>query len=291
MEKFILSTDSCCDELKSNLKKDKISFIPMSYISDEEIYEDHFDSLQEYKNFYDEMKKGKVFSTTGLNHFQMQEYFEKLLEENKKDIIHITLSSGLSCTYQVTKDVADEINKTSKYKFYILDSLSATQGQNFLLNYAKRLRDNGKEAKSAFEEMEGIVKRIDAYFFLSDLEALKRGGRINGAQAVMAKIMQLSPILRFNSKGELEVVEKVIGVKKAIRSLFDKYSENVTPNHDMPIYLTFAGDFDSASELRTLIEEKTGITNIIIKPVGPVVSSHTGPALTGITYLRKNNKK
>ncbi len=291
MEKFILSTDSCCDEFKSTLKKDKISFIPMSYINNEDVYDDNFDSLDEYKNFYDEMKKGKVFSTTGLNHFQISEYFEKLLEEHKKDILHITLSSGLSCTHQIAKDVADELNKTSKYKIYVLDSLSATQGQNFLLNYAKKLRDVGKEASSAFEEMKDIAQRLHVYFFLSDLEALKRGGRINGAQAVMAKIMQLRPILRFNPKGELEVVEKVIGVKKAIRSLFDIYVKNVAPKHDMPIFLTFAGDSDSASELRSLIEEKTGITNIIIKPVGPVVSSHTGPALTGIIFLGRDNRK
>src|SRR5574344_1068944 len=191
MEKFVLSTDSCCDELKSNLNKNKIYYIPMNYICDGEIYEDNFDSLEEYKYFYDEMKKGKQFSTTGLNPFQLKEYFEKIIKENNKDILHISLSSGLSGTYNVTKNVAEEINKTSKYKIYVLDSLSATQGQNFLLNYAKILRDELNDASTSLKILQDVAKKLRVHFFLSDLETLKRGGRISGSQAVMAKIMQL----------------------------------------------------------------------------------------------------
>lgn len=291
MGKFILSTDSCCDELKSNLSRNKICFIPMCYICDGELYEDHFDSVEEYKCFYDEMKKGKVFSTTGLNPFQVKEYFEDILKKYNKDILHITLSSGLSGTYQVTKDVADEINKTSNNKVYVFDSLSATQGQNFLLNYARILRDDLKDAETSFNILQGISKRLRVHFFLSDLETLKRGGRINGAQAVMAKIMQLRPILKFNLKGELEVTEKVIGAKKANRTLLDIYLRDADTESIVPIFLAFSGDMNNVNELRSLIEEKTGLTNIICNPVGPVICSHTGPSLTCIIFLGKTEKK
>ena len=291
MEKFVLSTDSCCDELKSNLAKNKIYFIPMCYICDGEIYEDYFDSLEEYKYFYDEMKKGKQFSTTGLNPFQLKEYFEKILEENNKDIIHITLSSGLSGTYGVTKNIADEINKTSKNKIYVLDSLSATQGQNYILNYAKLLRDNLNDAETAYSLLEKATKKLRAHFFLSDLETLKRGGRISGAQAIMAKMMQLRPILRFNAKGELEVTEKVIGSKKAIQTLFNFYQRDADLDFNMPIFLVFAGDMNNVNDLRSLIEDKTGLTNIISNPVGPVICSHTGPSLIGIIFMGKTKRK
>lgn len=292
MSKFILSTDSCCDELKSNLKKDKIHYIAMSYILGKDIFDDHFDSMQDYINFYNDMKNGKHYSTTGLNPYQVREHFEKILEESNKDILHITLSSGLSGTYQVTKSVADEINETSKNKVYVIDSRSATQGQNFILNYAKRMRDNGATAEETAKELEdNIVKNLKVYFFLNDLEALKRGGRLSGAQAVMAKMMQLRPVLNFNENGELEVVEKVIGSKKATRTLFDYYVNLVDSSYDMPIYLTYSGFPDGVSELMKLLEEKLGITNIIIKPVGPVISAHTGPSVTGIIFIAKDKNK
>lgn len=291
MAKFTLSTDSCCDELKSNLKKNGIHYIAMSYILGDDIFDDHFDSMQDYINFYNDMKSGKNYTTTKLNPYQVKEYFEDILKKKDMDIVHITLSSGLSGTYEATKSAADEINKDSKRKIYVIDSLSATQGQNFILNYAKKMCDEGATAQETAKKLEEIAKNLRVYFFLNDLETLKRGGRISGAQAVMAKIMQLRPVLTFNSKGELEVVEKVIGSKKATRTLLDYYIDIVDPSYDVPVYLTYSGFPDGVNELRGLLEEKLGLTNIIIKPVGPVISSHTGPALTGIIFIGKDKKK
>ncbi|MDD4110281.1 MAG: DegV family protein [Clostridia bacterium] len=292
MAQFTLSTDSCCDELKSNLKENNIEFISMNYIHNDVIFEDHFDSLDEYNTFYEEQKNGKFFTTTALNHYQLKEYFENILKVHKKDVLHITLSSGLSGTYQITKDVADEINTKSKNKIYVVDSLNATQGQNFLLNYAKTLRDEEKDVETASKLVNKLASKLNVYFFLIDLETLKKGGRISGAKAVMAKIMQLRPILRFNSKGELEVVEKVIGVKKVIRTLFENYVKNHDPEYDnLPVYVTYSGEQTNADELITLLQEKAGVTKIVCKPVGPVIGSHTGPYLTGIIFVSKEKRK
>ena len=287
MEKFILSTDTCCDELKSNLTKNKIEYIKMSYICEGEIYEDNFDSADEYKYFYDEMKKGKVYSTTGLNPFQLKEYFQAILKKSKLDILHVSLSSGLSLTCNVALQVANEINETSKNKIYILDSKSATQGQNAILCYATLLRDCGKTAKETKDILDKEIQRLNVSFFLGDLEALKRGGRISGAQAAIAKMIQLRPVLKFDQNGQLQVIEKAMGSKKAIRSLFDRFAKKHDPSSPIPIFLTYAGDPANMNELRGLIEERFGITNIIIGPVGPVICSHTGPSLTGIIYLEK----
>ena len=286
MEKFVLSTDTCCDELKSNLTKNKTEYIKMCYIHEGEIYEDNFDSIDEYKFFYDEMKKGKQYSTTGLNPYSCKEYFLGILERCQMDIVHLTLSSGLSGTHNVTKQVADEINETSKHKVYIIDSLSATQGQNALVCYGQILRDQGKTAEETAEILRNAAKKLQVHFFLTDLETLKRGGRISGAAAAVAKVMQIRPVLTFNENGELTVTEKAMGSKKAIRSLLDKL-KNFDSETPVPIFLAYAGDTANAEELRKLIEEKYGITNIILGPVGPVIGSHTGPSLTGLIFIGK----
>ena len=59
MDQFTLSTDSCCDEIKSILKENNIEYIPMSYIHNDIIFEDKFDSIEDYNNFYEEQKNGK----------------------------------------------------------------------------------------------------------------------------------------------------------------------------------------------------------------------------------------
>lgn len=286
MEKFILSTDTCCDEFKSSLQKKHIKYIPMCYISDGEIQEDNFNSLEEFKFFYDEMKRGKIFSTTGLNPFSLKEYFLEILEKENKDIVHISLSSGLSGTFSIAAQVANEINENSKNKVYVVDSLSATLGQNAVLFKATTLRDEGLSAAEAYQVLSESAKKLSVSFFLSDLEALKRGGRISGAQAVMAKVIQLRPILKFDAEGKLQVVEKVMGSKKAILTLCNRL-KHLDENSKAPILIAYAGDPTNALELKKLIEDRFGYTNIILGPVGPVICSHTGPCLTGLIFFEK----
>ncbi|MBO4412497.1 MAG: DegV family protein [Clostridia bacterium] len=287
MKNFTLSTDTCCDELKSNLKKMDISYIPMTYIYNDELMQDNMDSMEDYKFFYDEMKRGKIFSTTGLNPLEIEEYFKKLIEEKNMDILHVSLSSGLSGTCTLVKQVAEEINKTSNCKVYVLDSLCATQVQNYLLDCMKILRDEGLSASEALKQGEELAKKIKAYFFLGDLEALRRGGRISGAAAMIGKTFQLKPILTFDEAGKLKIIDKVMGVKKAIRSLIDKFNKEFDGNTNNPIYLAFAGDMDNAIETKNILLEKFPNLKIITGPIGPVIASHTGPSLTAIIFLSK----
>lgn len=103
---------------------------------------------------------------------------------------------------------------------------------------------------------------------------------------MIAKVMQLRPVLKFDEEGKLQVIEKAMGSKRAIRSLLDRL-KNYNPSSPIPIYLAYSGDVENALELRKLIETKYGIMNTILGPVGPVICSHTGPSLTGLIFVKK----
>ncbi len=289
MSKFILSTDTCCDDFKSHLKLNNIEYITMSYICEDEVLHDEANSFEDYENFYNEMRNGKIFSTTGLNVFEVREYFEYLLKKYNSDILHICLSSGLSGTYNIVQSVADELNENSENKIYVFDSLCATQPQNILVQYAKGLRDKEMSANEAMEALNNEVQHFMIYFFLNDLDALKRGGRISGIQAMMGKALQLRPLLTFDSEGKLRVIEKIMGTKKAIKTLMDKLVDQYDENAEFPITLAYAGE-NYVNELKNLVLSKFPNAQINIGPVGPVIASHTGPALTAIIFHSKQTR-
>ena len=110
MKKIVISTDSCVDEFKSILKQMQVEYMPMVYILDKE-YRDNFDSQEEYDAFYENMKKGALPTTSMLNAYEMEEYFERIIKEKDCDIVHIALSSGLSGTFDNTALAAKTIMK------------------------------------------------------------------------------------------------------------------------------------------------------------------------------------
>ena len=282
MNKFTLSTDSGCDEFKTDLKRMNISYIPLVYIEGDITHVDDFSTLKDYNFFYNELKLGKQFKTAGLNPYDLEQYFLSLLEQGK-DIIHISLSSGISGTCGIARHVAQELNATHENKIYIIDSKSATGGQDLVLGWARKLRDEGYEAKDAVVELENVVRRLNVGFYVGNLDSLRRGGRISSLAATVGKMLQLRPMLEFDKEGKLQVIDKVIGTKKAIMKLADRLVKNgIVPN--TPIYITCSANFAQVSELKTLIEAKIENPTIIVNLLGPVIGSHTGPDLLAIMF-------
>ncbi len=284
MNKFILSTDSGCDWQKSELSAQNIFYIPLVYIEDDNTYYDNFDSTEDYFGFYDELKAGRQYKTAGLNPYDLEQHFLELLKHGK-DVIHVSLSSGLSGTYGVAKHVAENINKTSKNKIYVLDSKSATGGQGIIVYRAKELRNQGLGAEEAYEKLKDIVSRLSVGFFVANLDTLRRGGRISPLAATVGKMLQLRPMLEIDTDGKLQVIDKVIGTKKAIQKLVERLNCELEENS--PIYITCSNNQPLVEELKIAINSKVKNPNIITNYIGPVIGSHTGPEILALIFIKK----
>jgi DegV family protein with EDD domain len=285
---FNLSSDSCVDELKDKLLQNNIHVIPMTVIAGDETFKDDFSSLDEYEDFYNQLNQGKVFKTASLNSVEVEEHFLNLLKQ-EKDIIHISLSSGLSVTCNVVKEVAEKLNAKNKNKIYVLDSLSATQGQKLLLHLGQQFRDEGMVAHEAFEKMQQVVNHLDVAFFVTDFDCLKRGGRVSGVQALIGKFANIRPMLDFDTEGKLRVIQKVIGTKKAIATLAERVS-NYSDQYSLPFFIAHTGNFESVEELKKQILEKHPNATFVENYIGPTIGAHTGAGTLGLVFLGKSER-
>lgn len=287
MYNFKLSTDSCCDEFKIILEKEGIACLPMPYITEEE-HVDSFSHAEEYKYFYDDMRRGVISKTAALSIGEIEEHFENLIKEGNKDIVHIVLSSGLSVVYENTLKAASAVMERNEgVNIFVPDIKSATQGQNYLLQYAKRLRNEGKSGKATSEQLENASKNFHHWFFISDLMHLKRGGRISGAAAVIGTMLKAKPILTIDKDGKLQVVEKQMGTKKAIKALVEKVKDYALDINEQTFYICHSDDRISAEILKQSLVKAFPKIKVIINFIGPVIGSHTGPDTVGIVFMGK----
>lgn len=280
---FIISTDSCLDQLKEESQKQQINVIPMTVIKGDETFKDDFTTIEQYNEFYKQLGSGTIFKTASLNNMEVTEHFEKLLESGK-DVIHFSLGSGLSVTYDVAKEAAEMLNAKNNNKVYVVDTLSATQGQNLLVNYAIKLRDGGEFPHEAYNKIMKLVNHVAVAFYVTDFDCLKRGGRVSGAQAMIGKMIGIRPVLDFDAKGKLRVVSKVIGNKKALLALVDKL-EDYNKEMALPVFIAHTGNFDVVKELEEAIEAKLPGVEVIKNYIGPTIGAHAGQGALGLVFL------
>lgn len=282
---FVLSTDTSCDVFKSKLRQDDIRYIPLTFTIDGVCYEDDFDNDQQYKDFYQKIRNGAMPTTAQINPEMHASFFREILSSGVKNIVHLSLSGGLSSTYQSALLGASEAEKDFPgSKIYIVDTIGATQAHGFLLDKAKQMRDKLYTAEQTFEELNRIKGNVHAWIIADDLMHLKRGGRVSGAAAAVGTLLKIKPILIINSNGGLSVVHKAKGARKALSYMVDNIKEHCKDYKTANIWLASADSEEYANELISMLRAEGCEGEIKIGWIGPVIGSHTGAGTLGIVF-------
>ena len=180
-------TISCCsttDLPKEYFAQHTIPFLPFTFVIDGKEYKDDLGESMSLKEFYRIVREGAMPTTSQVNVDQYTEFFESFLKQGK-DLLHLSLSSGVSGSYNSARLAADELKtKYPERKLYLVDSLSASLGYGLLMHYAVKMKDEGKAIDEVYNWIENNKLKINHWFTVDDLHHLKRGGRLSGAAAV-----------------------------------------------------------------------------------------------------------
>lgn len=282
---FTLTTDSSCDLLKSQLKEMGVPYIPLIYIIDGVSYEDRLDSDEEYIAFYKQMKEGAMPTTSQISEYAFEEFFRRTLEERPgRDIVHLSLSGGVSGTYANAVFAARAVSGGRSEKIYVVDTLAASQGLRLVLDRGVELRDGGMSAEEAFEKLREVSRNLHHWVILENLAHLKRGGRISAVKAAIGTMIKLKPIMVANNEGNLLVYKKVIGSAKAVAALADGLKEHSADRTSPKVYIADTDNAPLAEKVKAAVLEVFPKAEIVIGHVGPVIGAHLGNNCVAIMF-------
>ena len=270
-------TDSAADFEPAEYEQLNIGCIPLTVRFGEEDYQENVNLSKD--QFYALVHETGEFPKTSQ---PSPEILLGMIEEAKNcgdDIIYISLSSALSGTYQsalMTKELAEYD------RAFVVDSRNATGGQRMILEYAVKLRDEGKTAEEIIAGVESIRDRIVLYACMDTLEYLYRGGRISHTVYTIGSLAQIKPIIMVDKEGRVEVPAKAMGMRKGMDYLC-KRLEQQKPDENFPIYAMYTENRGGGETLA----KKMGVEVQGILNVGAAIGSHVGPNACGLVYVAK----
>jgi DegV family protein with EDD domain len=287
MSKFVITADSTVDLPKAFLEEKQVPVVSLSYIIDGATYKDG-EGLTS-KEFYDKIRAGAMPTTSQVNPEQARDLFEPILKEGK-DLLHIAFTSGLSGTYNSCRIAAEELSEEyPDRKIIVVDSLCAASGGGMLLYKALELKEQGKTLDEIVAWVEENKLHVCHDVTVDDLFHLHRGGRVSKTSAVVGTLIKIKPIIHVNDEGKLIVIGKERGRKKALQTLVERMEEKSQGFENDIVMITHGDALEDAEYVKGLIQEKFGITNIMINPLGTVIGSHTGPGVIALFYMGNRN--
>jgi len=276
MEKIKIITDSTADLPSYIVNKYDIEVLPLLVSFGEETYTDGVD-LQVHQLFMKVKEKDTFPTTSQVIPQRFYECFKKYLEDGYK-IVCINLSSKMSGTYQ-SACIAKDMLETED--IIVIDSLNVTSGLGLLVLKACKLKEQGLGLKEIEKEIVRAIPHVKSCIAFNALDHLVKGGRLSKTAGVIGGLLGIKPILAVKD-GEMTVIDKVRGSKKAIKYILD-YTQKVEIKKDELSILLQAGTNDIVDLLRVSLLGKN--IDFVQSEVGCVVGVHSGPGACGIFYF------
>ncbi|WP_313122958.1 DegV family protein [Exiguobacterium sp.] len=277
MSQIVILTDSTAYLPTTYCEEHQVHVAPLSVIFDGDAYREGFDiSVAE---FYKRIQTGSLPTTSQPNIGDLVASFEQLPEGT--DIIGITLSSGISGTYQALHTINMMVEHVNVHP---IDSRISCMPQAFLVQEAVRLRDAGATAETIVDRLETLKKQIRAYFVVDDLAHLQRGGRLSVAQAFVGSFLKIKPVLHFID-GKIVPFEKIRTFKRAVNRIEEMMKEDI--KGDGAGYVIGVIHAEDSMKAEAEIAELTALfpqARIEMSFFGPVIGTHLGPGAIGITW-------
>ena len=273
-------TDSAADFEPKELEQLHIDCIPLSVHFGEADYQENVDLTKD--RFYELLLgSGESPKTSQAAPQILLDLFEAAAKAGD-EIIYITLSSALSGTYQ---SAVMARNLTDSPLCHVVDSRNATGGQRMILEYAVRLRDEGKTAQEIADAIEALRSRIVLFACIDTLEYLYKGGRISQTVYKLGTMANIKPIITVEPDGSIGIPAKAMGMRKGMDHLC-RQAQLHPADPAFPFYVMYTNNRAVAEALVSRLET-VGITvpDDRIIQVGAAIGSHIGPDACGLVYV------
>ena len=284
MEKIRIITDSASDIPNNDSIPANLSIMPLTIFFGEEEYLDGKTITNE--EYYNKLTGGDILpKTSQVTPYDFEQEIQKAIDNGEKVIV-ITLSSGLSGTYQSACIAASNFDKDVA----VIDSFMATVSEQILVKYALQLIEQGMEYDKIVETLENDKKKIKLVGPLDTLEYLKKGGRISAAAAVFGSALSIKPIITV-IEGKVEVIAKARGRRNAIETTLKIVRESETGiDFDKPYAVGYSGNDKDMLNIFIESSKTNGNINIENWPVvsiGSTIGTYSGPDSIIFGYFEK----
>jgi DegV family protein with EDD domain len=168
-------------------------------------------------------------------------------------------------------------------RMVVVDSRTGCAGHGFMAVAATNAIAGGADLAGAVAAAQAMRENLKIIVMVDTLEYLRRGGRIGAAQAWIGATLKVKPILTI--EGEMQPVERVRTASRAFERLV-AHLEQRRENGCDAFAIQHVQAVDEAERLAERGRQIFGRDPELISEIGPVIGTHTGPGILGVTGLR-----
>ena len=280
MARIKITADTVCDLSEELKQRYGISTVPLYVTRGDETLRDGIEITQN-EVFLHYRTTGKLCTTSAVNVEDFYQFFRQQLED-ADELIMITISSEFSSCYQNACIAAEDVGNV-----YVVDSRNLSTGEGLVAVAAAKLAEEGLSAAEIVTKLRmEVIPKVDASFFVANVEYLHKGGRCSSIAALGANLLKLKPCIDVVD-GKMKVTKKYRGnLEKCVKEYVKDRLTDIAVDDDL-IFVTHTAGLTTASLAADEIKQHKKLKEVAITDAGCTVACHCGEDTLGILFIRK----
>lgn len=279
-----LVIDSTCD-------------LPDHFLDEHQIYEVplmvNFGDLQfldgltlKTQKFYKLLASEKAHPTTSQPNIKTFSKLYDHLTSHYTSVISLSMSSGLSGTYNSAKQAADSIDGA---KISVVDSRETASGLGLLALNAAEDIENGLSHEEVVRNIESNRDRTHSFVSARNLKYFVRGGRVSPLKGFIGKLINLKPIIGVDDEGKAFFRQKAYSYKQSDEKILAMIHELHESKGIRNFAIVHGQDEEHAKSMAEEITRLTGVSPEYVDDITPVLGAHAGPGAMDIAVITQKS--
>ncbi len=281
---FAIATDTSANLPSDLIRKYELKIVPFSFFINGSEHIDLDAENFDAAGFFAAMRAGVKVSTSQIPPQAFVDAFAPYLEAGR-DVLFVSMSSGISGSYGSSLIAADELRERYPDRtLRCVDTMGASLGEGLLVVWAVRDRRAGLSVDEAADRLLERRFSMCQVVTVDDLRYLKRGGRLSNLAAAVGTVLQIKPLLKGDSEGKIVCFDKLRGRRRAIEAMAEKFDACALPQPGQTIGIAHAdceADMDYLISLLRRLREGLDIMTVCYEPV---TGSHVGPGTLALFF-------
>jgi len=278
-----LVTDSTCDLPDEIIDHYQVNVVPINISFGDNHYLDKITMRPaQFYRLLDESadypKSSQVNETAFINLYSH-------LASHYDSVIAIQLSDKLSGTYNSSLKAAKYVSSQFNKQISVVNSknLSGTLGL-IVLKTAQAI-EAGLPHEEIVRLAEGWVSKARIYVSVRTLKYMVRGGRVSAVKGLIAKILNINPVVSLDETGKAIVFDKAFNQRSNMEKVMSYISASLVDNKIWNYIVLHANNEEAANWYKEKMETLTGKKPVSVVNISPVIGANAGVGAASVALL------
>lgn len=281
--KIALVTDSTCDLEQEIIDRYQINFLPININFGENHYLDKITIQPEH--FYRLLSETPEHPKTAQVNEKAFINLYSHLASHYDSIISIHLSDKLSGTWNSSFKAAQAISKEFGKNITVINSRNISGALGLVVLRAAMAIEQGYSHDQVVNMVNIWSRNLKMFISVKTMKYLVKGGRVSAVKGMIARMLNINPVLTIDQQGRAVVCDKAFNHKASMDDVIKHISRETSGLKIWNYIVLHCNNPEAAEWYSGKMEAITGIKPASVLNISPVIGAHTGFGAAAVAVL------